>query len=304
MSFQELCHATIGDIVHHHQDLIAVEARSTIGYVLDFIEEHKLQTVGIYGTPGSWLGSGGVQIVSGGKQYIALVSTVDLLAFISQNGNIQNALTLPVIQAVGSTNESQSLWSEPYSRPIYFAMEQFCKGCHHALAVDDTHKHSTIAPKMIAQYDIIKYLYHHKSSTMPHLNNIFDQPIQSFMNNNVKTIPASSRLHDCLYELLSYHAIPVTDTDGTVISTISITDLSGTVSAVVANIHEMTVLDYLFYRHGSIRPPIFLSSTDTLGHAVENILSNHIHRVWISHDNGIGVLSCTDIIAAIYHFQY
>lgn len=66
--------------------------------------------------------------MSNGVQYIGVVSIVDLLTFILNGDDAEERITSRISQAIGSTRESMSLWVEPVDRPLYFAMEQFCKG--------------------------------------------------------------------------------------------------------------------------------------------------------------------------------
>ena len=138
--FREVCSVKVGDIVKDKREMFAVEAHTPVGEVLDILREENLISVGVYGAPGSWLGSGGVTLVSSQKQYIGVVSIVDLLSFILSGGDAEERITSRVVLAIGSTQESMSLWVESYDRPLYFAMEQFCKGTfyfydrHHFLA--------------------------------------------------------------------------------------------------------------------------------------------------------------------------
>jgi hypothetical protein len=127
--FQNVCRVTVGEIVSEKRHIIAVEASTPLGTVLNLLQEEKIQSVPVYGSQGSWLGSGGVDLVSNHRQYIGIVSMIDLLIFIL-NGNPETILTHRIVDAIGSTNESRSLWVEPASRPLYFALEQFCKGFH------------------------------------------------------------------------------------------------------------------------------------------------------------------------------
>jgi hypothetical protein len=125
--FREVCKVTVGDIVAEKRQIIAVEASTPVGTVLNLLKEENILSVPVYGTQGSWLGSGGVDLVSNHRQYIGIVSMMDLLSFILR-GNPETVLNQRIVEAVGSTSESLSLWVEPASRPLYFALEQFCKG--------------------------------------------------------------------------------------------------------------------------------------------------------------------------------
>lgn len=125
--FREVCRVTVGDIVAEKRHIIDVEASTSIGDVLNILKEQNILAIPVYGRQGSWLGSGGVDLVSNHKQYIGIVSIIDILIFIL-NGNPENILNHRIVDAIGSTLESRSLWVEPASRPLYFALEQFCKG--------------------------------------------------------------------------------------------------------------------------------------------------------------------------------
>jgi hypothetical protein len=125
--FRNVCRVSVGEIVSEKRHIIAVDASTPLGTVLNLLQEEKIQSVPVYGAQGSWLGSGGVDLVSNHRQYIGIVSMIDLLIFIL-NGNPETVLNHRIVDAIGSTNESRSLWVEPASRPLYFALEQFCKG--------------------------------------------------------------------------------------------------------------------------------------------------------------------------------
>lgn len=294
----ELNHLTVGMVVEGKGDLISVDTHTSVGNVLDFMEENKLTSIGVHGTPGSWLGAGGVQIVSCGKQYIGLVSAVDLLNFVGSSGRIESSLSANVVSAIGSTNESLSLWSEPLSRPLHVAMEQFCKGCHHALAIDE-HQ----LPKMLSQTDIIRYIYNNRNSEMLHVNQVLDLRLSDISQVEAVTVSSDTTIQDALPLLLQFGALPVLDANhGNLISSVSASDLRGTSSAIAANIYPMTVLDFLFAKHGKIVEPIVLNAQQTVGHAVQTMLSNRIHRVWVlSSEKKLTVISYTDVMRIMYH---
>ncbi len=125
--FRSVCTLTVGDLVHHKTEIISVEASTSLGNVLNLLKEQNILSVPIYGTKGCWLGSGGVDLVSNHRQYIGIVSIIDIIIFILKN-DPESVLNCRIVEAIGSTNESLSLWVEPSSRPVFYALEQFCKG--------------------------------------------------------------------------------------------------------------------------------------------------------------------------------
>jgi CBS domain-containing protein len=176
--FREVCKVTVGDLVSEKRHLIGVEASTPVGTVLNLLKEENILSVAVYGTQGSWLGSGGVDLVSNHRQYIGIVSMMDLLAYILR-GNPETVLNQRIVEAVGSTSESLTLWVEPASRPLFFALEQFCKGSnfslssqsypagtHRALVHDEKAEGSPI--RMLTQTDVVHYLIRHRD-TFPHL---------------------------------------------------------------------------------------------------------------------------------------
>jgi hypothetical protein len=126
--FREICKVTIGDIAHTKREMISVDAATQICEVMDLMKWENIISVGVYGRPGSWLGSGGVNLISHNKQYIGIASILDILAFLQSGADLNQRLHHRIVEVIGSTNESMTLWIEPYSRPLYFALEQFCKG--------------------------------------------------------------------------------------------------------------------------------------------------------------------------------
>lgn len=123
----EVCKITIGDLIINKKHLISVESSTSISLVLNLLQSENILSIAVYGIQGSWLGSGGINLISNHRQYIGIVSILDILIFILK-GNPETVLNHRIVDAIGSSNESLSLWVEPPSRPLYYALEQFSKG--------------------------------------------------------------------------------------------------------------------------------------------------------------------------------
>lgn len=50
--FKEICSVRVGDIVGNKRDIVAVEASTPVGEVLDILKNENITSIGVYGTPG------------------------------------------------------------------------------------------------------------------------------------------------------------------------------------------------------------------------------------------------------------
>ena len=128
-----LLSTTMKDLVVSKRGLIDVAASTPVGEVLELLDGHQILSVPVFGSPGSWLGAGGTEIVVGDKQYIGIISVLDLVVFImysvsgsmtdaQADANIQRAQARPVFEAFGSTDESLSFWAEVESQELVSMM--------------------------------------------------------------------------------------------------------------------------------------------------------------------------------------
>lgn len=136
----EVCKIKLEDIILHKKYLISIESSITINNVLNLLKDENILSVPIYGLEGSWLGSGGVNLIANHRQYIGIISIIDILVYIlnhsSNSSNIHNfesILNHRIVDVIGSTNESLSLWVESPTRPLYYVLEQFCKGYFYSI---------------------------------------------------------------------------------------------------------------------------------------------------------------------------
>lgn len=133
---------------------------------------------------------------------------LDVLAFSLKH---EDYLTHHVCDVIGSTNESLTLWVEDSKKPLYFAMEQFIKGVHHALVQESA---DSAAPlKYLAQSDIVRYLVHH-TDAFPSLELLLVQPVEVVTTCYVVPVLLSAPLTDAIALLVEHGALPVVNDAG------------------------------------------------------------------------------------------
>ena len=124
--FRNICSTKVGDLVKDKPPIISVNCMTTIGDTLEILREMNVTAVGVYGEVGHWLGN--PKLVCAGKQYIGLISIVDIIAYLCKCDTVESSLLKHVSNVIGSTNESLTIWTEDFDRALFFAMEQFCRG--------------------------------------------------------------------------------------------------------------------------------------------------------------------------------
>lgn len=134
---------------------------------------------------------------------------MDVLAFSLKHEN--DFLSYKLSDVIGSTNESMSLWCEDTHKPMYFALEQFVKGVHHALVRDS--KDSSIPLKYLAQTDILRFLLA-DSTALPHLEVLWVQPVQVMATFAVVPVFLGTPLTEAIALLVEHSALPVVNEEG------------------------------------------------------------------------------------------
>lgn len=296
--FRDTCATKVGDVVAGKGPVKSVDCRTTIAATLDLLNELGVTTIAVYGEVGHWLGD--YQLVCGRKQYIGMISILDILSFLTRRPDaIETFLQNHISDTIGSTQETMTVWTESADRPLFFCMEQFCRGTHHAFCVGDP----SVEPKMLSQSDLVAYVLSHETA-MPHISCALDQTVGSIASAATDLVNVSDKLSDALRLLVKHHALPVVDSNGVVLSTLSASDMKGQLGAMVAIIAPMTVLDYLLYQNDNIAPsPFVVPATTTVRDAAKALLLRGMHRVWLQPETERsfpGVVSLTDVIRLIF----
>lgn len=302
----------VGLLVASKRDLVAVNHSEKIVDVLGVLNSTKLTCVAVYGAPHHWIGAGFVEMIADGKQYIGLVSTVDILSYLSVGGDVTTRLQHPIVSVIGSTSESQTLFLEPTSRPILNVMEQFCKGVHYALAVDAAH---ATQPKMLTQTDLVSFLTTHHINN-PNLQSIWQSSAATFATAHAEYVYLDDKVSNVLRIMANVRgyirAVPVVARDtGLLVTTISASDFRSLTIETLNMAFHMTIGQILFELNcGQLPVPCCVDETVSLLVAARTMLDKKIHRIWIYNGaiipgtepglSHIGVLSLTDVIRPLY----
>jgi len=209
----ELLESPVWDVVASKPAMFDVPDSAPVRDVLALLGEKNVLSVPVVGEPGAWMGAGGAPLrsASNGKNYIGVVSVIDLVAFVFEQINlgaagvspqegtgasaeqrsvdpvacIRAALGRPVIEALGSTQESLSLWIESADLQLQFALQQFCGGgVHRALVLppwflpgfepDDA---GATGPRFLTQTDVVHFLAEHRARSATVLR-LFDTSLR------------------------------------------------------------------------------------------------------------------------------
>ena len=148
---------------------------------------------------------------------VGIISIVDLLAFSMKHGPSRNQdfLSQKISDTIGSTNESLTMWCEESNQPLYFALEQFVKGVHHALVKDSSD--STVPLKYLAQTDILRFLLA-DTTALPHLEVLLVQPVSVMATTEVVPVYLSTPILEAIALLVEHSALPVVNEAGVCLS--------------------------------------------------------------------------------------
>jgi predicted transcriptional regulator len=320
-----LTQAKVHELVASKNVLFDVSASTPIVEVFNLLEQKNILSVPVFGQPGSWLGAGGDNIVIGGKQYIGIVSVLDLVACVFRNSSttsfginekalvtteLMKVLGWPVSSAIGSTDESLSLWIEQDDKAVMDAMEQFAKGVHRALVLPISGLANEV--KLLTQTDVVTFLSEKRFQSAS-LERIFNSKLKDLhqpdQTKDIVNVSMSDNLIDALNVLLEskVHGVGVVDDEGKLKSVLSVSDLRGMMAPRLASLRFLTVSDFLQQkeprRFDEVVPvPFICNHDDRLGIIVEAILQLHFHRVWLidNKNQPTDVLTLTDIINIVW----
>jgi len=233
------------------------------------------------------------------NQFIGMVDIVDISCFVAhaygQKKTNPEGLALDIFKDVKAADllplseEGKLMWSFNPAESIEKTLEPFCKGIHRALVTSEGDQRYHI----LSQMDVIKYIY--KSGKF---NTIFNKPMNDipdlfkFKPENIETMDGDSPAIEG-FKKLSFGnnklgAIAILDKDGKLIGNLSATDMKGVCVEFLIKSILRPAKSFMNLVHGRAEEstPVVAKFQDTLGSVVEQMITKHVHRVWIVDDQG------------------
>jgi hypothetical protein len=262
-----------------------------------------------------------------------------ILLILQKDGSKSHLKETSVLQAIGETLESQSLWVLSRQALLKTALELFGKGVHRILvpACDEGHLNSLGAMEaqgyeILTQMDVLRFLgsfiQNSKSQTLKLRDGqslaalLTATTCVSLMKESLVSLSSLDPLSKGLQELASGNLIaaPVlAHSTGSLIGTLALSDLKRFLSKVDDEFAQLqkrftayTVGDYIaeqqHMRKDSDVWKGYCSKNDALDVALSKMLTFGVHRVWLGERRGDdvwtaeGVLSLSDLFHFLHGF--
>ncbi|KAJ3187102.1 hypothetical protein HDU85_007140 [Gaertneriomyces sp. JEL0708] len=128
--------------------LIELPAEASVQDALTLIRTHNILAVAVWGKKGRWLGAGATEAYAGDKQYIGIVSILDIVNYVlsllpddpsagspapALGGAHPNLSSKRVIELIGASDETRSLWVARPDTPLRLSLAPIGRGIHRVL---------------------------------------------------------------------------------------------------------------------------------------------------------------------------
>ncbi|KAJ3015596.1 UNVERIFIED_CONTAM: hypothetical protein HDU68_012652 [Siphonaria sp. JEL0065] len=313
-------------LAHAKHPLVDIEAHCTIAQALELMKTKHVTSLVIYGEKDYWLGAGNTSICLDKKQFIGLVSVLDIILFLASKNLEPSSFQFDelvsskrVVDLVGQNTESQSLWLGDTNAKLKFALEPMAKGIHRFLIPiypptesDAPHQYpKPVDFQLCSQSDVVAQFAPLLFSD-DRFKTLSESSISQFMSTNPKVVTRSDLVLPVLTSLASLNimAVPVVDSEGILADTLSVSDFRAVlerdslvqeiVKAVVSGLTVGEFLDVVGGGKRRVLKGVVMPNT-LFGEAVTKVVHGRIHRLWVVDTGGIpvGVLSLGDMIGGI-----
>lgn len=245
-----------------------------------------------------------------GKAF-ALVDVLDLMKYAVLDSVDETTASLamdnlPRLQhkveaAVSDTNSNRNkLVTFSEDDKLFAALEAFASGRHEILVTT-----KTCNGYMINQSDILKYL-DEQPAAYKNLSGKSLGQLQLHPRRPLQTVPSSVTVAAAYRALYGSHAaVPIVDSDGRIVGTLSVTDLKYSDPADLSHL-KMNVLEFLTNDEArGAGAPVSVSTEGFIGEVILLLSHAHVTRVWVVDEDKkpVGVVSCTDVIGKVLHFK-
>ncbi|KAL7750849.1 hypothetical protein RI367_003808 [Sorochytrium milnesiophthora] len=328
---------TVLDLVQSKGGIVDIAVDATVFDAMQTLRAKGIVSLPVYGHSGHWVTSAASNTSSGDKQYLGILSMLDICTWLLQQQQQQQRSGMtdaqleelvratPVRSLLGESLESRSLWVTSASNDLMALMEPLAKGIHRWLVeVPATQTGSVF--RVCTQTDIVRYI-HANLPSLPALNILAYQTVEQLglvtPFHPALAVTAGTPLLQCITYMTDngYTALAVVDdaTSRRLVGTFSLSDLRaweiGKYSLLAPS---MTIAEYLQLEKHQFPAPtvdpvadeneqkpglIVCQPHDTLMVVLERVVLARVHRAWVvdSHTRPIGVVTLTDIIRCFFN---
>jgi CBS domain-containing protein len=258
------------------KNLVSIQASASLSDALDLFKTHKISTLAVTGR--NFLSAGGRTDIftSTGEQVIGLVSALDMIRLYLENRNLNDS----VLDAIGESLESQSLWILDKSTCLSSLLELFSKGIHSIFLSE--YKSLEIFTRM----DLVDLLLEKCNLLEGTITNLYKPVLVVDVHNDLLTTIKQMSLSEI-------YALPILE-EGKLVGTISLSDLK---EIILSNLQDQS-LEY--FKNPEMVQRGICGKNDSIQTVLKKIKDGHIHRLWIlEKDELVGVVSVSDIFAHI-----
>ncbi|TPX46007.1 hypothetical protein SeMB42_g03841 [Synchytrium endobioticum] len=301
-----------------HRELVSISVDASVGDALKMFTRHNLLAMPVYGQSHH-------SLPSGHKQYLGIVSILDIVMFVTYVASETDQQPTTVIQTdkapdfprpnplhqadtlesisirsvLGKSSESESLWTAKPNDRLGDAIEPLGKGIHRLLVPMPISE--TAGYHVLTQTDVTRFIINHVDED-PQLKQRVSMSLVDLglcTPKNLLWVDPSIPLIDALKGMASWgvNAIPVVSgkqNSQRLLGTLSVSDLRMLPPRVdlyelIEEMKKLTVFEFLErVRSGEVgsNGGVVVKKNDTLLHVATLIVNSHVHRAWIVDDSG------------------
>ncbi|KAL6497073.1 hypothetical protein OROGR_029002 [Orobanche gracilis] len=264
--------------------LVEVPYTASLADTMNALLANRLVAAPVAAPPGHWIGAGGSMIMESDKQtgaarkqYIGMVTMLDVVAHIAGDhvgvaeggGDLDQKMQVPVSSIIGQCLESLSLWTLNPNTDITDCMELFSKGIHRALVPIDSHMENIAGAelvelasgyRMVTQMDLLKFLKAHEHE----LSGLLERPVKELgaVSHIVFGVSDKTTVIDAIkcMNSASLNAVPIVESpedieedhgqlidgkDRKLVGIFSATDLRGCPIPLLQSSFQMNIMDFI-----------------------------------------------------------
>jgi CBS domain-containing protein len=291
-----LRNTTAGTLVADKTNVISAHSTDSLESVLGKLLVHNILSLPVYTEK---------------NQLLGILSVFDILLYMSwgpyfkgeegvteEHVKTFSKLEQPVGSLLGISREGKNLFYWKPETPLDRLNEAFSSGIHRVIIPQPSDEDASRVHRMLTQTDVVHYIHKHKDEVQDHFQKTLKE--LNLPKSQPKTISSTVSALFGFKEMSveSCYALAVVDASGKIIGNLSASDLRGLTPNNLQKIAR-PVMEFLATQHGTVTKPVTSSPDSTLGHIVELLVKNKIHRVWIvdPENKPTGVVTLTDVIS-------